>query len=175
MSDTILNDISKSQLKRVPSFRAGYTVRVHQRIKEGSKERVQKFEGLVIKLGAGNGINKTFTVRKIVDGIGVEKMFPLHAPSIEQIDIVKKGKVRRSKLYYMRERSGKSARLRERELGEIEMIGPEEVVEEEVVEETAEQAETPVEEPKEEVKEEKAEETPAEEVKEEEKTEDKAE
>ncbi len=110
----LIQEEQKKQLKKVPEIRAGYTVRVSQRIKEGEKERVQNFEGLVIRVGHGEGIEGTFTVRKIVEGIGVEKIFPLHSPNVKKIVVIKKAKVRRSKLYYMRERSGKSARLTER-------------------------------------------------------------
>lgn len=99
--------------KNVPELRAGYTIKVHQKIIEGEKERVQIFEGLIIKINSGHGADKTFTVRKIVEGIGVEKIFPLHSPNIIKIEVKKKSKVRRAKLYYMRERSGKSARLKE--------------------------------------------------------------
>ncbi len=110
----LIREEQKKQLKKVPEVRAGYTVRVSQRIKEGEKERIQNFEGLVIKVGHGEGNEGTFTVRKIVEGIGVEKIFPLHSPNVKKIVVIKKAKVRRSKLYYMRERSGKSARLTER-------------------------------------------------------------
>jgi len=126
----------------------GMSIKVHQKIKEGEKERTQIFEGLVVKISSGNGVNKTFTVRKVVDGIGVEKIFPFYAPSIEKIELMKRGKVRRSKLYYMRERQGKSARLRDLPLGELEYV---EYVEPVVEEPAAEEA------PAEEVKEEKAE------------------
>ncbi len=115
-----IRDIQKKQLKPLPTVQSGYTVRVHQKIKEGEKERVQIFEGLVIKVGHGEGVEKTFTVRKIVEGIGVEKVFPLHSPNIKKIEVKKKAKVRRSKLYYMRERSGKSARLQERHVTDAE-------------------------------------------------------
>lgn len=135
MSQAILDHVDSASIKKqVPVLKSGYTVRVHQRIKEGNKERVQVFEGLVIKVGSGSGVNKTFTVRKMVDGVGVEKLFPFHAPSIESIEIVKSGKVRRSKLYYMRNRTGKSARLRERGLEDIEMTGVEPTPEAEVPE-----------------------------------------
>ena len=107
-------------LKKVPDVKAGYTVRVSQKVVEGSKERVQRFEGLVIKVGHGTGAEKTITVRKIVEGIGVEKVFPLHSPSVTEIHVVKKAKVRRSKLYYMRERFGKSARLSEKQVTDEE-------------------------------------------------------
>lgn len=115
-----IREVQKKQLKPLPSVQPGYTVRVHQKIKEGNKERVQVFEGLVIKTGHGEGVEKTFTVRKIVEGIGVEKVFPLHSPNIKKIEVKKKAKVRRSKLYYMRERSGKSARLQERHVTDAE-------------------------------------------------------
>ena len=110
----LIREEQKKQLQKVPEIRAGYTVRVSQRIKEGSKDKVQNFEGLVIRVGHGEGTEGTFTVRKIVEGIGVEKIFPLHSPNVKKIVVIKKAKVRRSKLYYMRERSGKSARLTER-------------------------------------------------------------
>lgn len=163
MSQAILDHVGSASIKKqVPVLKAGYTVRVHQRITEGSKERVQIFEGLVIKVGSGSGINKTFTVRKIVDGVGVEKLFPFYAPSIEKIEIIKSGKVRRSKLYYMRDRTGKSARLRDQKVGEVPMMGaapePEvEEVEEKVEDTPTETAEAPKEEaaPAEEPKEEK--------------------
>lgn len=117
---SLIREVQKEQLKKVPEVRAGYTIRVHQKIKEGEKERNQIFEGLVIKVGHGEGSEKTITVRKIVQGIGVEKTFPLHSPNVTKIEIRKKAKVRRSKLYYMRERSGKSARLQERHVTDAE-------------------------------------------------------
>ena len=111
---TNLQDIQElATNKKIPVIRAGYTVRVHQKIKEGEKERIQIFEGLVIKVGSGHGADKTFTVRKIVEGIGVEKIFPLYSTNIQKIQVTKTSKVRRAKLYYMRDRSGKSARLKE--------------------------------------------------------------
>ncbi len=103
----------KAMKKKVPEIKPGYTVAVHQKIKEGEKERVQIFEGLVIQVGSGHGADKTFTVRKVVEGVGVEKIFPLYSPNIEKIQIKKEGKVRRARLYYMRNRFGKSARLQE--------------------------------------------------------------
>lgn len=112
MSQQILEHVGKKHLKNTPDIKAGYTVRVHQKIKEGEKERVQIFEGLVIKV-QGSAITKTITVRKVVSGVGVEKIFPVHSDNIVKIEIKKMGKVRRAKLYYMRERSGKSARLKE--------------------------------------------------------------
>lgn len=96
-----------------PEIQSGYTVRVHQKIKEGDKTRLQAFEGLVIAV-KGHGVTKTITVRKVASGVGVERVFPINSPSIDSIEVIKIAKVRRSKLYYMRERSGKSARLKER-------------------------------------------------------------
>lgn len=102
-----------SMKAKVPVVRAGYSVRVTQKIKEGDKERLQVFEGLVIKTHMKGGINSTITVRKISEGVGVEKVFPLHTASITEIQVTKVAEVRRAKLYYMRDRAGKSARLTE--------------------------------------------------------------
>ncbi len=182
MSQELIREVHKKGLKTVPEVKTGYTVRVHQKIKEGGKERIQIFEGLVIKVGSGEGLDKTFTVRKIASGVGVEKIFPLYSENIAKIEVVKKAKVRRAKLYYMRDRTGKAARLRETQMKgddvkmlEVEEEAPvEEVAEsdsdEQKVEEAApEQAEEKVEEPKaEEEKAEEAKEEPAEEKKEEE-------
>lgn len=99
--------------KKMEEIKPGHTVRVHQIIKEGDKERVQIFEGLVLKVGNGHGADKTITVRKVVEGIGVEKIFPIYSPLIKKIELKKESKVRRAKLYYMRKRFGKSARMRE--------------------------------------------------------------
>ncbi len=108
-----IDKIESEQLKKnVPSFKAGDTVRVHLKIKEGTKERIQVFEGLVIAKKHG-GIRETFIVRKISFGIGVERIFPLHSSRIEKIDIIKRGKVRRAKLYYLRKLKGKAARIKE--------------------------------------------------------------
>ncbi len=148
MSQAILNHVTQSLLRKVPDIRAGQTVKVFQKIKEGEKERTQIFEGLIIKISSGHNISKTFTVRKLVDGIGVEKIFPLHSPIIAKIQIMKVGKVRSAKLYYMRDLSGKSARLRETMFESTpegkEVQAAEEVEEKEEVEEV-------VEEPKEEI------------------------
>jgi large subunit ribosomal protein L19 len=180
MSQALLEYVgSKSIKKAVPTLKPGFTVKVHQRIKEGAKERVQMFEGLIIAISSGHGVNKTFTVRKIVDGIGVEKIFPFFSPNIEKIEITKKGRVRRAKLYYMRDRSGKSARLKDQPIGKVEMWGYEEKPEpvaETVTEEkeATETAETPKVEAKTEeapVTEEVKTEAPATEEKAEEKTE----
>jgi large subunit ribosomal protein L19 len=114
MTHLIIQELNKRQLKTdLPELKAGYTVRVHQKIREGEKQRIQIFEGLVIAISAGNGPGRTITVRKIVAGIGVEKIFPVHSPNIAEIEVVRIGKVRRAKLYYMRDISGKAARLKE--------------------------------------------------------------
>lgn len=97
----------------VPEFRPGDTVRVSVRVREGEKERLQAFEGVVIRR-KGGGINETFTVRKVSNGVGVERIFPLHSPVVADIDLVREGRVRRAKLYYLRNLSGKAARIRER-------------------------------------------------------------
>jgi large subunit ribosomal protein L19 len=98
----------------IPEFKVGDTLRVHVKIIEGQRERIQVFEGYVLKRQHG-GVNETFTVRKLSNGIGVEKTFPLHSPKIEKIEVVRKGKVRRAKLNYMRERTGKAARIKSAE------------------------------------------------------------
>lgn len=111
----ILDLVQKKYLKAnpAPEFRPGDTLRVHVKIKEGTRERIQVFEGIVIARQHG-GLDETFTVRKISNGVGVERIFPLHCPSIEKIDVQRKGKVRRAKLYYLRKLSGKAARIKER-------------------------------------------------------------
>lgn len=109
-----IEKITASQLRDdIPEFRAGDTVRVHALIVEGKRERVQMFEGVVVKRH-GSGISATYTVRKISNGVGVERTFPLHSPRVEKIDVIRHGKVRRAKLYYLRERNGKSARIAEK-------------------------------------------------------------
>ncbi|MCK4696289.1 MAG: 50S ribosomal protein L19 [Candidatus Cloacimonetes bacterium] len=110
----IVHEISKEQLRTdLPEFRVGDTIKVHYRIKEGSKERVQVFQGIVIQR-RGAQISKTFTVRKISNGVGVERIFPLHSPNIQKIDVVRFGRVRRAKLFYLRKAKGKAARVKER-------------------------------------------------------------
>lgn len=110
-----LDFIEKTQLKdNIPDFQPGDTVRVHVRIKEGDKYRLQAFEGVVIARKHG-GVRETITVRKTSFGVGVERIFPLHATVIDHIDVVKRGKVRRAKLYYLRKLRGKAARIRERD------------------------------------------------------------
>ncbi len=103
--------------KDLPNLRPGDTVKVYQKIKEGDKERTQIFEGLVIARKHGKEMGSTITVRKVISGVGVERIFPLHSPVIEKIEISKKGKVRRAKLYYLRKAKGKRAKLRRKEIG----------------------------------------------------------
>lgn len=108
---------TQSSLKKnLLDIRPGNTVKVHQKVKIGKQERIQVFEGLVLARKHGKGISSTITVRKVISGIGVEKIFPLHSPIIEKIEIVKRGKVRRAKLYYLRKAKGKKARLKRVEL-----------------------------------------------------------
>ena len=110
----LIEKITASQLRDdIPEFRAGDTVRVHARIVEGSRERIQMFEGVVIKR-QGAGISATYTVRKISNGVGVERTFPVHSPRVGKIDVLRYGRVRRAKLYYLRERTGKATRIAER-------------------------------------------------------------
>jgi large subunit ribosomal protein L19 len=109
----LIEEITKDQLRTdLPSFRPGDTVRVHVKVIEGSRERIQVFEGVVIKR-RGGGISETFTVRKVSYGVGVERTFPLHTPKIASIEVVRRGKVRRAKLYYLRNLRGKAARIKE--------------------------------------------------------------
>lgn len=110
----VLETIEKEQFREHPSFRPGDTVRVHVKIREGDKERIQVFEGVVIAQRNG-GSRESFTVRKISYGVGVERVFPLHSPSVDKIEIVSSGKVRRAKLYYLRGLQGKAARLKSRD------------------------------------------------------------
>lgn len=110
----IIDELEKPYMeKEVPDVNPGDTVRVFVRIVEGNKERIQAFEGTIIKKH-GSGINKTITVRKIFQGVGVERVFLLHSPRIEKINIVRRGDVKRAKLYYLRERSGKATRIKEK-------------------------------------------------------------
>ncbi|CAC97131.1 50S ribosomal protein L19 [Listeria innocua] len=109
----LIDEITKSQLNPdVPSFRPGDTVRVHAKVVEGTRERIQLFEGVVIKR-RGAGISETFTVRKISNGVGVERTFPVHTPRIAKLEVIRRGKVRRAKLYYLRNLRGKAARIKE--------------------------------------------------------------
>ncbi len=120
---TIIESIEQRQLRDVPQFKAGDTVRVHFSVIEGTRRRIQVFEGIVIKR-QGAGARETFTVRKQSFGVGVERTFPVHSPKIERLEVVARGDVRRAKLYYLRDRVGKRARVRERRY-----TGPEERVE----------------------------------------------
>ncbi len=171
----IIKSIEHEQLKsKVPNIKVGDTIRVHQRIKEGNRQRIQVFEGIVIKKQNG-GLNETFTVRRISYGVGVEKTFLLHSPLVEKVELVRVGKARRAKLYYLREKLGKSAKTKEdvgANLNREDIIIKEEVPEasEEVKNETVSEKveetvaeEVKAEEPK--VEEKKAEEAKAEEPK----------
>jgi len=114
MMQNIISEITKEQLRSdLPTFRPGDTVRVHVKVVEGTRERIQMYEGVVIKR-RGGGISETFTVRKISSGVGVERTFPVHTPKIANLEVTRRGKVRRAKLYYLRELRGKAARIKER-------------------------------------------------------------
>src|SRR5437763_936746 len=119
----VIDSLERAQLRRAPAFDAGDRLRVHFQVIEGTRRRTQVFEGVVIKR-QGHGVRETFTVRKQSFGVGVERTFPLHSPKIERIEVAARGDVRRAKLYYLRGRVGKRARVRERRY-----TGPEEVVE----------------------------------------------
>jgi large subunit ribosomal protein L19 len=124
---TVIDSLERAQLRRVPSFDAGDRLRVHFQVIEGTRRRTQVFEGVVIKR-QGHGARETFTVRKQSFGVGVERTFPLHSPKIERIEVAARGDVRRAKLYYLRGRVGKRARVRERR-----STGPEEAIERELL------------------------------------------
>ena len=109
----LIKALNEKQLKEVPQVEVGDTVRVHVKVKEGARERIQVFEGTVIAKKHG-GIHETFTVRRISYGVGVEKVFPLYSPVIEKVETVRRGKVRRAKLYYLRDRVGKAAKVKEK-------------------------------------------------------------
>ena len=143
---TKIEIFNKTQLKKeMPDIRPGDTVRVSQKIKEKGKEKIQAFEGLVIARKHGKGISATITVRKIISGIGVEKIFPIHSPIIEKLEILKRSKVKRAKLYYLRKVKGKKARLKRKELAEA-IVWEKEKPKEKIVE----KATTDIEEEKEE-------------------------
>ena len=168
----IIKSIEHEQLKnKIPELKVGNTVKVHVRIKEGNKERIQVFEGIIIKV-QGGGLNQTFTVRKTSYGVGVEKTFLVHSPLVEKVELVRVGKARRAKLYYLRDRVGKAAKTKEQigaRIEDREVVLKEDLAEELPVEENVAE-ELPVEETAPEVKEE-ATETVKEEVKVEEKAE----
>ena len=155
----VIDSIERAQLRQVPRFKAGDTVRVHFQVIEGTRRRVQVFEGIVIKR-QGSGVRETFTVRKQSFGVGVERTFPLHSPKIEKIEVTAIGDVNRAKLYYLRGRVGKKARVREKRYGftaaesantakalpateEAAVVEDEAVVEEPLAEEVAAEAEAP--------------------------------
>ena len=142
----IIKSIEHEQLKtKVPVLDVGNTVRVHAKIKEGNRERIQVFEGIIIKK-QGGGLNETFTVRKISYGVGVEKTFLLHSPMVEKVEVVRVGKARRAKLFYLRDRLGKSARTKEKIGARIEtkeLVLKEEIEEAPVEEVQAEEVERP--------------------------------
>ncbi len=188
----IIKSIEHEQLKnKIPELKVGNTVKVHVRIKEGNKERIQVFEGIIIKV-QGGGVNQSFTVRKISYGVGVEKTFLVHSPLVEKVELVRVGKARRARLFYLRDRLGKAAktkeqvgaRIEDREITVKEDLVDEPVVEEAPVESAPEEApavetteptvqetvDTVKEEPAETVKEEPVKEEKVEEVKEETKT-----
>ncbi len=113
MRNEIIDQLEKSQMKQdIPDFKPGDTVRAHVRVVEGSRERIQVFEGVVIKR-RGAGMNESFTLRRVSYGVGVERTFPLHAPKVEKIEVMRRGRVRRAKLYYLRQLRGRAARIRE--------------------------------------------------------------
>ena len=138
----IIKSIEHEQLKnKIPDLRVGDTVRVHVKIKEGNRERIQVFEGIIIKK-QGGGVNATFTVRRVAYGVGVEKTFLVHSPMVEKVEVVRVGKARRAKLYYLRDRIGKAAKTKEDVTARIEnreiVIKEELPAEEPAVEETTE-------------------------------------
>ena len=187
----IIKAIEHEQLKnKIPELKVGNTVRVHVRIKEGNKERIQVFEGIIIKV-QGGGVNQSFTVRKISYGVGVEKTFLVHSPLVEKVELVRVGKARRARLFYLRDRIGKAAKTKEQvgaRIEDREITIKEDLVEEPAVEEAPEElpavetaepvvqetVDTVTEETVETVKEEPVKEEKAEEVKEEVKTEEAA-
>ncbi len=135
---SVIDSLERAQLRRVPNFAPGDRVKVHFQVIEGTRRRIQVFEGVVIKR-QGHGARETFTVRKQSFGVGVERMFPVHSPKIERIELASRGDVRRAKLYYLRDRVGKRARVRERRY-----TGPEEIIEPGLLhEEAAEEAAAP--------------------------------
>lgn len=138
----IIKSIEHEQLKnKIPELKIGDTVKVHQRIKEGNRERIQVFEGIIIKK-QGGGVNATFTVRRVAYGVGVEKTFLVHSPMVEKVELVRVGKARRAKLYYLRDRIGKAAKTKENVAARIEnreIVIKEEPVVQEVVDTVAEE------------------------------------
>ena len=116
MNMNLVNEITASQIRTdIPEFSSGDTVKVHVKIIEGDKSRIQVYEGVVMST-RGSGVSKTFTVRKIASGVGVEKTFPIHSPWVEKIEVVKRGQVRRARLHYMRSRTGKAAKIKSKDV-----------------------------------------------------------
>ena len=137
----IIKSIEHEQMKnKIPDLKVGNTVKVHVRVKEGNRERIQIFEGIIIKV-QGAGVNKTFTVRRIASGVGVEKTFLIHSPAVEKVEVTRVGKARRAKLFYLRDRLGKSAKTKEQVGARIETN--EITIKEDVVEEAAAPEEAP--------------------------------
>ena len=137
----IIKSIEHEQMKnKIPTLKVGDTVKVHVRVKEGNRERIQVFEGTIIKV-QGGGVNQTFTVRRISYGVGVEKTFLIHSPAVEKVEVVRVGKARRAKLFYLRDRVGKSAKTKEQVGARIETL--ETVIKEDVVEEAEAPEEAP--------------------------------
>lgn len=143
----IIKSIEHEQMKnKIPELRVGNTVKVHVRVKEGNRERIQVFEGTIIKV-QGGGINQTFTVRRIASGVGVEKTFLVHSPAVEKVEVTRVGKARRAKLFYLRDRVGKSAKTKEKVGARIqtnEIVLKEEAVETAPEEAPAVETEAPV-------------------------------
>lgn len=143
----IIKSIEHEQMKnKIPELRVGNTVKVHVRVKEGNRERIQVFEGTIIKV-QGGGINQTFTVRRIASGVGVEKTFLVHSPAVEKVEVTRVGKARRAKLFYLRDRVGKSAKTKEKVGARIqtnEIVLKEEAVEAAPEETPAVETEAPV-------------------------------
>ena len=139
----IIKSIEHEQMKNtIPDLKVGNTVKVHVRVKEGNRERIQVFEGIIIKV-QGAGVNKTFTVRRIASGVGVEKTFLIHSPAVEKVEVTRVGKARRAKLFYLRDRVGKSAKTKEQVGARIEtneITVKEDLVEEAPVEAAPEEA-----------------------------------
>jgi large subunit ribosomal protein L19 len=174
----LISKVEKNHLKNLPALKSGDVVRVHQKVKEGGKERIQIFEGIIIRHSGGTGAGASITVRKISYGVGVERTYPLHSPNIAKIEVIKRSKVRRAFLGYLRALRGKKARLKEREFDQFIVnveerdLAPEELAKPEEVEENTQEAQsTDTDLNKEATKDgeeaEKAEEIEAEEVKEE--------
>jgi len=137
----IIKSIEHEQMKnKIPDLKVGNTVKVHVKVKEGNRERIQVFEGIIIKV-QGGGVNKTFTVRRIASGVGVEKTFLIHSPAVEKVEVTRVGKARRAKLFYLRDRVGKSAKTKEQVGARIETT--EITVKEDLVEEAAAPEEAP--------------------------------